>query len=588
MSETVVAMLEEVARRSPERPALMAKRNGTWQKWTWMEYRDEVRAAARGLIALGLEPGQRVTILSSNRPEWFFGDLAAIACGAVPTGLYPTGTVEQWSYVVEHCGASVAFVEDPTTLERFAPALEGTSSLGAVVLMSGSVAQDRVVSWEELKARGGGIPEADLEARISTLTPEQLCTLIYTSGTTGPPKAVMLSHRNITWTAQVVGRGIDVCENDELLCYLPLSHIAEQVVSLYTPMVGGACIRFAESLEKFADNLREVRPTLFLGVPRVWEKIQAAIQAAGASNGGLKRRIAAWARGLGLAGGYAEQRGEPRPLLYPLADRLVFSAVRTKLGFDRTRLCAVSTAPIARETLEFFLSLGIPIMEVYGMSECTGPTTLSLPGQVRTGWAGKAMPGAEVELAPDGEILMRGPHVFLGYYRDESATQETLDEEGWLHSGDIGELGDDGFLRVTDRKKDLIITSGGKNVAPQPIEAQLRSIPGVAHAVVVGDRRRYLVAVFTLDPERLDALTRAAQSPATDVAAATTCAACRAYLEGEVSKVNAKLARFETIKRFSVLEDAFSVEGGQLTPTLKMRRRAVQEKYAEEIERLYA
>ena len=198
------------------------------------------------------------------------------------------------------------------------------------------------------------------------------------------------------------------------------------------------------------------------------------------------------------------------------------------------------------------------------------------------------MPGAEVKLAPDGEILMRGPHVFLGYYRDESATQETLDEEGWLHSGDIGELEDDGFLRVTDRKKDLIITSGGKNIAPQPIEAQLRSIPGVAHAVVVGDRRRYLVALFTLDPERVSALTRAAHSPATDVAAAAKCPACHAHLEAEVSKVNAKLARFETIKRFSVLEDAFSVEGGQLTPTLKMRRRAVQEKYAEEIERLYA
>ena len=276
----------------------------------------------------------------------------------------------------------------------------------------------------------------------------------------------MLSHDNLVWTARAVVDTVQVRAGDVILSYLPLSHVAEQVLSLHTPMAAGAETAFAESLDALPQNLREVRPAFFFGVPRVWEKMQAAMQAAGAQSSPLRRRLVAWARRQGLAGGYAEQRGTRPPLLHGLARHLVFDKVRARLGLDRARLCAVSAAPIGVPTLEFFLSLGIPVLEVYGMSECTGPTTSSLPGAYRTGSAGRALPGTELKLAADGEILMRGPHVCLGYFKDPEATRETIDAEGWLHSGDVGELDADGYLRVTDRKKELLITSGGKNVAP--------------------------------------------------------------------------------------------------------------------------
>jgi long-subunit acyl-CoA synthetase (AMP-forming) len=346
-----------------------------------------------------------------------------------------------------------------------------------------------VCSWDALDGLAGQVPEEKLEERIAAQKPGDLCELIYTSGTTADPKGVMLSHENLTWTASTAAKAVMARSSDRLISYLPLSHIAEQLVSLHMPMTVGACSWFAESLEKLGDDLREVKPTLFVAVPRVWEKIQAKMVAAGAQNSKVKKMIASWARKQGLAGGYADQRGAAKPMLYGLADRLVFSKVRDKLGFDCVRMVGTTAAPISRETLEFFLSLGIPIYEIYGMSECTGPTTLSLPHRYRTGSAGPALAGTEVKIAEDGEVCMRGPHVFKGYYKNEAATRETLDEEGWLHSGDIGRIDEDGFLYITDRKKELIITAGGENIAPQMIEGKLRAMKVIGQAVVIGDRR---------------------------------------------------------------------------------------------------
>jgi long-subunit acyl-CoA synthetase (AMP-forming) len=372
-----------------------------------------------------------------------------------------------------------------------------------------------------------------------------------------------------------------------MLSYLPLSHIAEQVVSLYAAMASGACTWFAESLEKLGENLRDARPTLFFGVPRVWEKMQAAMMAAGAQAPPLRRRIAAWAKAVGLRGGLAEQRGGARPWSYGLASRLVFSKVRERLGLDRARICAVSAAPIAVETLEYFLSLGIPIMEIYGMSEVTGPGTMSLPGAYRTGRAGRALAGTEIKIAADGEILMRGPHVFKGYYKSEAATRETLDAQGFVHSGDIGELDADGYLRVTDRKKELIITAGGKNVAPQLLEGKLRQLPAVSQAVAIGDQRPCIVALLTLDPGRVAAAAQAAGSPARSVAEAAACPVFRALLQARIDKVNTELARYESIRSFTILPAELSVDGGELTPTLKLKRRVIHAKYKDEIDALY-
>jgi long-subunit acyl-CoA synthetase (AMP-forming) len=350
----------------------------------------------------------------------------------------------------------------------------------------------------------------------------------------------------------------------------------------------GIAMTFAESLEKMPEALLATRPTYFLGVPRVWEKMQAKMQAAGSSASPLRRRIARWARGVGLRAGYAEQRGEARPMFHGLASSLVFSKVRERLGLDRCRFALTGAAPISKDTLEFFLSLGIPLYEVYGMSECTGPATQSLPNAYRTGTVGKVLEGAELRIAEDGEILVRGKHVFLGYLKDDAATREAIDEDGWLHTGDVGEVDQDGYVRITDRKKELLITAGGENVSPQAVEGQLLSIPVVAQAVVIGDRKKYLAALVTLDPERLPAEAEAAGSPARDCVAAAKCGVFHAHLEKQIESVNRRLARVQTVKKFAILPNELTIAGGELTPTMKLKRRVILAKYEKEIEGLYA
>ncbi|MDX1582384.1 MAG: AMP-binding protein, partial [Thermoanaerobaculia bacterium] len=357
---------------------------------------------------------------------------------------------------------------------------------------------------------------------------------------------------------------------------------------LHTPLRSGTSVWFVTDLERLGDALQDVRPTLFFGVPRVWEKIAARIQAKGAEASGLRKKLIAWARRAGLDGGYAEQERRSKPWSFWLAERLVFRKVRERIGLDQAKLCVSSAAPISMETLEFFLSLGIPIDEVYGMSECTGPTTMSLPGVRRIGKAGMVAPGTELKTLDDGEILIRGPHVFLGYYKDDDATRRVLDDEGWLHSGDVGEIDSDGFLEITDRKKDLIITAGGHNISPQNIEKQLQGIEGVSQAVVVGDRRSYLVALLTIDREKLRSVAASVASGAVDSDTARKCPRLRAYLQKKIDQVNETLARSETIKKFHILPNEFDIETGELTPTMKIRRRFVTEKYDDEIEQLYS
>ena len=587
MPETIMQVLERTAREHADRPAMRVKQGGQWKTTTWKEYRDQAYLAARGFIQLGLEPGQGVAIMGFNRPEWFLADVGAIAAGGFPAGIYVTNTPEQAHYIADHAEAAVAVLENEQYLEVFRQIRGRLPKLKAIVLMTGEAREPGVLSWQQLLDMGSQVPEERLRERIAAQKPEDLCTLIYTSGTTGPPKAVMLNHHNVTWTAQRVVETYAVTGTSDLISYLPLSHIAEQVVSLHSPMSAGGCSWFAESLEKLGENLREVRPHFFFAVPRVWEKMQAAIQAAGAQNTGLKKKIADWARGVGLEAGRADQAGRPKPILYPLAKQLVFSKVRERLGLDRAVTCSTSTAPISIETLEFFSSLGINIMEVYGMSECTGPATFSTPDRFRFGKVGVALQGTEVKTAQDGEVLMRGPHVFPGYYKNEAATRETVDEEGWLHSGDVGEIDDKGFLRITDRKKELIITSGGKNIGPQILESKLKQIPVVSQAVVIGDRRNYLTALLTLDPLRVVAEAEAAGSPAREPKDLASCPIFYKHIEKQVEEVNKALARYETIKKFVILPQELSIEGGELTPTMKLKRKVIHEKYKSMIEKLY-
>ena len=593
MATMVHEVLGETAKRYGDRPALRVKRDGGWQTTTWNGYLRDARRVARGLVGLGVQPGKGVAIIGFNCPEWLLADVGAIFAGAVPAGIYTTNTPEQVRYITDHCEAKVAFAENAQQVDKFVVEQERMPGLEVVVQMLGRPTEAkrgrlRVMSWGELLKLGDETPESELDARIAAQKPDDVCTLIYTSGTTGDPKAVMISHTNLVWTAKAATTAITAGPDDVMVSYLPLSHVAEQVLTIHTPMLLGALVYFAESLEKLGEALQEVRPTVFLGVPRVWEKIQAKMVAAGAANPPLRKKIAAWARKVGLAAGYAEQRGEARPIVLPIAKKLVFDKVRQRLGLDRTRICITSAAPISKDTLEFFLSLGIPILEVYGMSECTGPATFSPPDNYRTGKCGIVLPGAEVKIAEDGEVCMRGPHIFKGYLKDPEATKNALDSDGWLHSGDIGTIDKDGFLQITDRKKDLLITAGGENIAPQVIEGQLKGIPVVAQAVVVGDRRKFLAALVTLDPERVQAEAEAAGSAAKSVVEASKCKVFQRHLQKQIDQVNEKLARVQTIKKFVIVPTEFTIDGGELTPTMKVKRKVVNEKYRAEIESMYA
>jgi len=593
---TITQVLDRAADARPDAPAMCVKRDGEWVTTTWREYREQARRAARSFMKLGLTPGMGVSIIGFNCPQWFVADIGAILAGGVPAGIYTTNSPEQCQYIASHSDSVVAVVEDAEQLAKFKKVRSQLPDLKGIVLMYGSDGDDGVYSWDEFLALADDVPESELDARIAAQSPDDTCTLIYTSGTTGNPKAVMITHDNLTWTAAVTVGEVEKYERKmgmepaeiTAISYLPLSHIAEQMVSLHGPMSAKGCTYFAESVEKLGDNLREVRPTLFLGVPRVWEKIQEKIVAAASKNTGLKKKIGAWARKQGLAGGYAEQDKRPKPMLFGLAEKLVFSKVRAQLGLDRSLLRVTSAAPISKDTLEFFLSLGVSIHEVYGMSECTGPATISMPDRYRTAKAGWCFPGGELKIAADGEVCMRGRHVFKGYFKHEEATREALDADGWLHSGDLGTIDEEGYLQITGRKKELIITAGGENIAPVAIEGLLQGIPVVSQAVVIGDSRKFLSALVTLDPAKVADAAREAGSEATTVSEAAACAKFNAYMMAKVDEINQQLARVQKVKKVTLVPTEFTIDGGELTPTMKLKRRVINEKYGPHIEAMYA
>jgi len=594
---TVVAALERAAVEFGDRPALAQRGAAGWETLSWKSYRDEIFRAAAGFVRLGVVPGTGLAIHSANRPEWAVADLAAIAAGAIPTGIFITNTPEQCAYVLDHTEATIAVADNAEAVAKLLAARGGAPRLRTIVVFDlderaapapgGEV--PAVVSWRRLLELGGEAGEDGVAERVAAQSADDVATLIYTSGTTGSPKGVELTHRNLVWTAWCgAHETIQVRPDDRQLSYLPLAHIAEQMLTLHLPLQHGGCTYFVPALDRVPEALREVRPTIFFAVPRVWEKLQSGVEKAIAEAPPLRRRLLGWARRKALAAGYAAQRGEAVGIGAAIADRLVLGKVRARLGLHRVRHAASAAAPISLGTLEFFLSLGVPIFEIYGLSETSGPGTISTPGRFRTGSVGPTMPGVELRLADDGEILMRGPNIFRGYRKDPESTAAALDADRWFHTGDIGELSDDGFLRITDRKKELLVTSGGKKIAPAPIENRLREIQGVAHAVLVGEQRNYVAALLTLDPAALPTLADRLGSPAKTIADAASCPLVHAFLEREIGRINSALARFESVRKFEVLGTEFTVDGGELTPTLKLKRKVVRQKFAARIEALYA
>jgi long-chain acyl-CoA synthetase len=493
---------------------MKALREGRYESISYADYAARCRAFAGALLAEGLEPGDAVAIMGDNSPEWVIADVGAMMARAVPAGIYQTSTPEQFAYVAGHCEAKVLVLHNETYFKKFAAQRDGLPQVRRVVLVKDAekVQDPLVVSFADFLAKGQG-QEARVDVRFREVQDDDLATLIYTSGTTGPPKGAMLSHRNMAYMAATAAHLRGPSRGDAIVSYLPLSHIAEQMFTIHLPAKLGGTVVFAEGLEKLKEALLEGRPTIFLGVPRVWEKFKGALEGKLAEAKGLKRAIIDWSRQVGLEGGLERLHQGDMSLLtrakYTVADRLFFSKLKAQLGLDRLELAVTGAAPVARDVLEFFLSCGILVHEVYGQTEAAGATTFNRPSPkgTRLGTVGLPLPGTEVKIADDGEIVLKGPGVFLGYYKEKEATKATL-VDGWLLSGDVGQFDEGGFLRITDRKKDLIITSGGKNVAPQNIEKKLKTIDGVSQAVVIGDKRHYLSALLTVDAEQATRLAR--------------------------------------------------------------------------------
>ncbi|MEE2962278.1 MAG: long-chain fatty acid--CoA ligase [Myxococcota bacterium] len=589
-ADTIPARFMEQAKIRPDSPAYYVRAGGTWRPTSWRNYVREVKTAARSLCSLGVKPGQTICILGFNRPEWVIMDIANMVVGGAPAGIYTTCSAEEVQYIIAHAEAPLVVLEDVGQWEKVKEQRDNLPELKHVVMMQGAPKIDDplVMSWDEFLAKAGDVDDAKIDLLVEKLDETKTATLIYTSGTTGPPKGVMLTHKNLAWTSQIAQGLVALRSQDCTLSYLPLSHIAEQMFSIHGPITAGSAVYFAESIEKVPDNMKEVQPTVFFGVPRIWEKLYAGVNNKLKGAEGAKAHLVAWARGVANQVTDLRNAGKnPSGLLvlqYALADKLIFSKLKPALGLGRARVCVSGAAPIAKEVLEFFAGLDLVVHEVYGQSEGSGPTSFNLPGRTKYGTVGPALPGAEVKIADDGEICVRGPNVFSGYYKDPVTSGETL-IDGWLHSGDLGSFDSDGYLSITGRKKDIIITAGGKNITPKNIESALKNIDVVGEAVLIGDRRKYISALISLDPDAMSIFSKENDISEEDAHANSL---LLSHIQRGVDGVNDKFARVEHVRKFSVLKRALSVEDGELTPTLKVKRKIVHEHFEAEIEAMYA
>ncbi|XP_053318200.1 long-chain-fatty-acid--CoA ligase ACSBG2 isoform X3 [Spea bombifrons] len=617
---TIHQLFQESVGKYGDCVALASKQGDQWNKITYKQYYEQCRIAAKGFIKLGLERYHGVGILGFNSAEWFIADVGAILAGGFAVGIYTTNSAEACHYVAENCEANILVVENHKQLQKILQVQDQLPHLKAIIQYKDELKEKRpnLYTWADFMQLGKDVPDSQLDQIIDSQKPNQCCTLIYTSGTTGQPKGVMLSHDNITWTATAAGKTVRLREatdqQETVISYLPLSHIAAQMIDIWLTMKYGGATYFAQpdALKgSLANTLREVRPTAFLGVPRVWEKMQEKMKAIGAKSSTIKRKVASWAKGVGLETNLKRMNGSSlNPMKYHMAKKLVFKKVRKALGLDRCTKCYTGAAPITKDTIEFFLSLNIPVYELYGMSESSGPHTISLPDAFRITSCGKVISGCQTKIyQPDGEgageILFWGRHVFMGYLNMEEKTKESLDEKGWLHSGDIGKHDDKGFLFITGRIKELIITAGGENIPPVPIEDAVKEhVPIISNAMLIGDKKKFLSMLLTLkcninadtgDPE--DELTPEAiefclklGSKATrvsDIIGGKEKAVYAAIQEGINTVNEMSTSNAQKIQKWLVLQRDFSIAGGELGPTMKLKRPVVLKMYNNEIESFY-
>ncbi len=597
--DTIPALFWNAVRQRGDRVWLRQKELGIWKSWTWMQTAEAVREIAAGLQALGLQRGQTASILANTVVEWVLADLAVLSCGAVSNGIYPTDAASQVQYLCEDSSTRVLFAEDDEQLDKALEVREQLPLLQKIVVFDMKGLRDLddpdVMSLDALRALGrqwlAEHPDC-VERSSAACEPGDLAILVYTSGTTGKPKGAMHSHRGLVYTARGFNTLVAQDERDERMCFLPLCHIAERMGGEYFALYTGSKLNFVENPETIPENVREIAPTVFTAVPRVWEKFYSGVMIALKESSALQRAAYAWSIGVGmriadkvLAG---QAVGAGLKLRFMLARWLALNNARKLIGIHRARFLVTGAAPISPELIKWYLALGVPMLEVWGMTETCGASTGVPATRIKPGSIGPAASFNEVRLDPaTGEILVRGPNVFMGYLNLPDKTAETIDKEGWLHTGDVGVVDGEGFFRITDRMKDIIITAGGKNITPSELENELKFSPYITDAVVIGDKRAYLTVIIMIDQENVEKFAQDADIPFSNYASLTRAPEVQELIQKEIDRVNQKFARVEQIKKFFLLDTQLTAEDEELTPTMKLKRKLVEKKYAAQIEAMY-
>ena len=587
---TIFELFEAVTSAHPDEVAFRYKKEGAWRDVTWSDQRRAVDSISKSLIALGVEKGDAVGVVGSTRLEWVQCDSAIVNIGAVTVGIYHSLLAADCSYVIQHSETALLFVEDEVQLKKILAVRDEMPALRRIVLLDGPGDESLgVIAWSDFIALGSSVAESDLERRNRSIAPDDLASLVYTSGTTGLPKGAMISHANLLCTARAADAFLPLEPGYTTLLFLPLAHVFARLI-VYLCMQAAVTIAFAEDLGKIAENLREVRPHFIGSVPRIYEKFHEKIVDSATRGGGFRACLFNWAVRTGSRVEWSRMQGKRASVVsrlqHAVADRLVLAKVREAFG-GRIIFCASGAAPLNPKICEFFVSCGVPLIEGFGLTENTGLSNANRIDRIRAGTVGPVVSGVEMKLAPDGEVLFSGGNVMAGYFKDPQATAKAIDEDGWLRSGDIGTIDEDGYLEITDRKKDLIVTAGGKNVAPQRIEKFLRESRFISQAVAYGDRRKFISALITLDA---DNVRRWAAERGLELGGRVDLAGHPAVLElieREIAERNRELASFESVKKFRILPRDLSIETGELTPTLKPKRKVIYGKYGDLLDEMY-
>ncbi len=579
------------------RTAFREKKLGIWRATSWRDYGERARAVGMGLVKLGLQRGDVVSILAETVPEWLYVDMGTTGAGGVSNGIYPTDSAKQVEYILNDSRSRFLFVENEEQLDKFIDIRERCPAIVKVFVLDMEGLADfkdpMVMPFDELLALGRAHETASpglWEKLVAGSKPEELALLVYTSGTTGPPKGAMLSHRNVIFQISNADAFIPLGTDDEQLAFLPLCHVAERTFTAFLPLRSGAIANFAESVETVPENIREVAPTSFFAVPRIWERFYSSIAIRMKEATWLGRTAYGWAIGVGLKLAETELAGDrPSAALkaaHRVADFLVLDNIKRAIGMHRVRFAGTGAAPIAPDLIKWYRALGVDMREVYGQTENCGLAT-GMPDRIKLGTVGISAPRTETKISPEGEILLKGPHIFMGYLNQPEKTAETL-RDGWLHTGDVGTMDNEGYLKITDRMKDIIITAGGKNITPSEIENQLKFSPYISDAVVVGDKRKFLTCLIMIDYDNVAKHAQDINVPFTDFASLCRAREVNDLIWAEIERVNQNFARVETIKKFRLIEQQLTAEDDEVTPTMKLKRKFVNEKYKAMIDGMYA